>query len=158
MGPRTRTGLVCLLVSAGAMALGLYGLASGGLRLAAAAVLLSIAAVGFIAAVVLLGMTSSSTSSAAAVAWSLPGLLALLPFGVALLQRGFDSPLGLNGLLQLIGLAPVVAGILSPLASMATSSVAWRSQRRSHGWLAALSWCGAITFWGKFTGVILADW
>jgi hypothetical protein len=155
---RTTTEWLMLGAAGVAAAVVAYFLIGGSIEAALAYVLASIFALGLVGGVILLSLASRSVSTAATIAWASPGVLALVPFVGAALQRGLDAPLGLGGLLVSTAILAAAGGAVSPVTSAAATAFAWRSRRRSHTWWAGCSWLGALLFWGRVSGLIPSDW
>ena len=158
MPDRTTLGFVMLGVSVLAAAAVAYLLVGGSIEATLATILLTIVALALIGSVVLLGLATESVSTAAAIAWAIPGSTVIVQYGLAMLQRAFDSPLGLGGVVTVLGIVSMTGGTISPVTSVAATGYAWRSKRLAQVCWATVSWLGAITFWGKASGLILQEW
>ena len=158
MPDKSTLGFALLGVAVLAAAAVAYFLVVGSIEATLAVILLTILAIALMGSVVLLGLATESVSTTAAVAWALPGATVLVQYGLAVLQRAFDSPLGLGEVLTVLGMSPVAGGAISPLTSIAATGYAWRSKRLVQVCWATISWLGAVAFWGKTSGLILQEW
>ena len=158
MPDRTTVGFVMLGVAVLAAAAVAYLLVGGSIEATLAVILVTFIAIGLMGSVVLLGLATESVSTAAAIAWAMPGATVLVQYGLVVLQRVFDSPLGLGGVLTVLGIASVGGGAMSPITSVAATGYAWRSKRLAQVCWATVSWLGAVAFWGKASGLILQEW